>query len=460
MHARAPTRMPRRQARATSLARRGRHGSRSQPSHALAVAQQEHCREVWASLRSVNARAPALGFIFVTLLLDVLGIGIIIPVGPKLVEMLQGGGDEAAAPIVGALGATYAAMLFVFAPILGALSDRFGRRPVLLVSMLGSGLDYFAMALAPSVPWLFVTRALNGVSGASMATANAYIADVTSPEKRAGAYGMVGAAFGLGFVLGPLLGGVLGEIDIRLPFYAAGAMALANAAFGLFVLPESLPKEKRNPTPLSVHPTKTIGVLFRYPLAARLSMSLFLLNVAQFALHATWVFYCARRYDWGTKDVGYSLFAVGIGAVIVQGGLTRRIVPKLGNERSLLLGVFIGVLAYSGYALASEGWMLYAAIGIASLGGIAMPACQALITKSVDPREQGAVQGGLSGMQSLANVAGPLVGSSIYEWSITGGRDNPSLVYWNSAGLAALCLVLVAAALRKNRSQLAAMAPR
>lgn len=406
----------------------------------------------------MNARAPALRFIFLTLLLDVLGIGIIIPVAPKLVQALQGGTDADAAPLVGALGATYAAMLFVFAPILGALGDRFGRRPVLLVSMLGSGLDYFAMALAPTVPWLFVTRALNGISGASMATANAYIADVTPPEKRAGAYGMVGAAFGLGFVLGPLLGGVLGEIDIRLPFWAAGALALANAAYGMFVLPESLPKEKRNPTPLSVHPTKTIGVLFRYPLAARLSMSLFLLNVAQFALHATWVFYCARRYGWGTQDVGMSLFAVGVGAVIVQGGLTRRIVPKLGNERSLLIGVLIGVLAYCGYALASEGWMLYTAIAIASFGGIAMPACQALITKSVDPKEQGAVQGGISGMQSLANVVGPLLGSAIYEWSITGGRDEPGLVYWNSAALALLCLALVALALRRNRSQSATTA--
>ncbi len=399
-------------------------------------------------MRRVNARAPALGFIFVTLLLDVLGIGLIIPVGAKLVQQLQGGTDADAAPLVGALGATYAAMLFVFAPILGALGDRYGRRPVLLLSMLGSGLDFFAMAIAPTVGWLFVTRAINGVSGASMATANAYIADITPKEKRAGAYGLVGAAFGLGFVLGPLLGGILGEIDVRLPFWAAGAMALCNAAFGLFVLPESLPPERRNKTPLSVHPTKTIGVLFRYPLAARLSAALFLLNVAQFALHATWFFYCQRRYGWGPEEVGYSLFAVGMGAVIVQGGLTRRIVPKLGNARSLQVGVAIGFFAYCGYALSSEGWMLYSTVAFASLGGIAMPACQALITQSVDPKEQGAVQGGISGMQSLANIAGPILGSAVYGWSITDGRDWPGLVYWTSASLAAMCLVLVSLALR------------
>ncbi len=403
----------------------------------------------------MNRRAPALSFIFITLLLDVLGIGLIIPVGAKLVEELGHWTDREAAPIVGWLAATYALLQFLFAPVLGALSDRFGRRPVLLISMLGSGLDYIAMALAPSVPWLFVTRAINGISGASIPAASAYIADVTPPEKRAAGFGIIGAAFGLGFVLGPLMGGVLGDIDLRYPFYAAGVMALLNWLFGLFVLPESLPKEKRNPSPFAWHPTKALSVLLRYPLALRLSAALFLLNTAQFALHATWFFFCQRSFQWTPKEVGYSLFAVGMGAVLVQGGLARRLIPKLGERKSLTIGVFCGVIAYLGYAFAGyrgAGWMIYAAVAIAAFGGIAMPACQALITKSVDPREQGAVQGGLSSVQSLANIAGPLVGSAVYEAATTPSLNFAGLVYIASASLAFLGWLIVAATMRSRHA--------
>jgi DHA1 family tetracycline resistance protein-like MFS transporter len=402
-------------------------------------------------LRPVKSRAPALSFVFVTLLLDVLGFGLLIPVGPRLVQELQGGGPAEAAPIVGWLGATYAIMQFVFAPILGALSDRFGRRPVLLVSLFGSGLDYVAMALVPSVPWLFVTRALNGLSGASITACSAYIADVTPPEKRAAGFGLVGAAFGLGFVLGPLLGGMLGEYDTRLPFYAAGAITLANWFYGLLVLPESLPKERRRSSyEFRANPFSGFATFARYPLAARLAVMLFVMNVAQFALHATWALYTQFRYAWSTSEIGRSLFAVGLGAAIVQGGLARRIIPKLGEQRSVLVGVAIGALAYLGYGLASSGWMIYLVVAVASLGGIAMPACQAIITKSVRPDEQGAVQGALTGVQGLANVFGPLLGSAVFAWSI--GPDCqpplPGLVFFTCAALGVVGIGLTVWAVR------------
>jgi MFS transporter, DHA1 family, tetracycline resistance protein len=396
-----------------------------------------------------TARAPALRFVFFVLLLDVLGFGLIIPVAPRLVEQLQGGGEREAAPIVGWLAATYAAMLFLFAPVLGALSDRFGRRPVLLTSMFGSGLDFLAMALAPTVPWLFVTRALNGISGASITAANAYIADVTAPEKRAAAFGIVGAAFGIGFVLGPLLGGILGEWDIRAPFYAAAGMALLNGCYGMFVMPESLPPERRSRRAIG-NPLKALGVLAQYPLAWRLAAALFLVNVAQFALHVTWVLYTKHRYGWGTRDVGLSLFAVGLGAVIVQGGLARRWIPKLGERRAVVVGMLLGIAGYVGYALATAGWMIYVAIAIASLGGIAMPACQALITKSVRPDQQGAVQGGLTSSASLANILGPLLGSAVFAWSIAPGNERvpAGTVYLLSALLAVASLFVAIWSLR------------
>ena len=380
-----------------------------------------------------------------------LGFGLIVPVAPRLVEHLQGGGIAAAAPIVGWLTSTYAAMVFLFAPFLGSLSDRFGRRPVLLLSVLGSGLDYFAMALVPSVTWLFVMRALNGLSGASITVASAYIADVTPPDKRAAGFGIVGAAFGIGFVLGPLLGGLLGKIDIHLPFYAAGAMALANALYGYFVLPESLPPELRTRKVRS-NPFAALTTLGDYPLARRLAVALFFVNLAQFALHTTWVLYTTYRYGWDERDVGLSLCAVGIGAALVQGGLARRVIPLLGERASLRIGLLIGSLSYTGYALASSGWMIYAVIAIQSLGGIAMPASQALITKSVRPDQQGAVQGSLTGVQSMANIFGPLLGAAVFAWSIDPARDmtSPGAVYFMSSLLGAIGLLAAMVALSRT----------
>jgi DHA1 family tetracycline resistance protein-like MFS transporter len=400
---------------------------------------------------------PALGFIFLTLMLDVLGFGLIIPVAPKLVESLQGGGEERAATVVGLLASTYAAMQFVFAPVLGSLSDRFGRRPVILVSLFGSALDYFALALSPTLWWLFITRAINGLSGASITAASAYIADVTPPEKRAAGFGMIGAAFGVGFVLGPLLGGVLGEHNIRWPFYAAGLLTLVNWLYGMFVLPESLPPERRAPFRLArSHPAAAIGRLGQYPLVAGLAGSFFLFNLAQFGLHATWVLYASYRYHWTPRQVGMSLFAVGIGAAVVQGGLARRIIPALGERRSLLAGLAIGCLSYLGYGLATEGWMLYVVIAFGSLGGIAQPAGQALITKSVRPDEQGIIQGALTGLQSLANIIGPLIGAGVFAFAISSRVKVPvpGAPFFVGAVMAAAGWVIAAVTVRRRAAEL------
>ncbi len=381
----------------------------------------------------MHSSKPALGFILITLFLDVLGFGLLIPVGPRLVQQLQGPtGTEATAQIaVSLLATTYATMQFIFAPLLGVLSDKVGRRPVILIALFGSGLDYFVMALAPTLSWFFVTRVVNGISGASMTAASAYIADITPPEKRAGAFGMIGAAFGLGFIFGPLIGGWLGSEStnlyfghghIHLPFYVAGAVTLLNWLYGFFVLPESLPSDRRAPFRASrANPIGAIPSLARYPSVLGLAIAMFFMNLAMFGLHVTWVLYMTHRHHWDSRAVGLSLFAVGVGAAVVQAGLARKVVPKLGERRALLLGVAIGVLSYLGYALAPEGWMIYAIIALGSFGGIAQPAGQSLITRTVSPTEQGAVQGALTSLQSVAAIFGPMIGGSVFAYSIGNG---------------------------------------
>jgi DHA1 family tetracycline resistance protein-like MFS transporter len=387
---------------------------------------------------TVRSNKPAVSFIFITLLLDVLGFGLLIPVAPKLVMHLLNTPDEAtAAPYYGFLAATYAVMQFIFSPTLGALSDHFGRRPVLLVAIFGSGLDYFAMALAPSLAFLFITRAINGLSGASMTVCSAYIADVTPPEKRAAGFGMLGAAFGIGFVLGPLMGGVLGNMDTRYPFYAAGGLSILNWLYGLLVLPESLPPERRSRVSLSrVNPVAVMMGITKYPQVVRLAVSMFFLHVAMFGLQATWVLYTSHRYHWTELQTGLSLAFVGIGAAVVQGGLARKIIPALGEKRSLLIGLLIGVAAYAGYGTAPQGWMIYLIVCFASIGGIASPAAQSLITKSVSPTEQGAVQGGLTAIQSVGSIAGFLLAPFVFAWF--NGDHAPAVVPGASLYLSAL----------------------
>lgn len=382
--------------------------------------------------------APSVIVICVTILLDVLGIGIIIPVAPRLLSMVMGlppSGAEARASFeYGLLTATYSAMMFIFAPILGSLSDRFGRRPIILIALLGSGLDYLAATFAPAIAstfgvsvglaCLFIIRAINGISGANISACNAYLADITPPEKRSAAFGMMGAMFGLGFALGPLVGGVLGERDIRLPFVAAGVLTLINWLYGCFVLPESLPPDRRRGFSWrKANPFGTLLWLAHHRVVTVIAAMTFLLNLAQFALHATWVLSTGKRFGWGTLETGVSLSLVGIGAIFVQGFLVRKIIPALGERACVLIGLAIGVLAFTGYGLATQGWMVYAIIVAASLGGIAGPAAQGIASKAVPPTEQGLLQGALAGLSSIASVIGALLGTVLF--AHFAGDDTP-----------------------------------
>jgi DHA1 family tetracycline resistance protein-like MFS transporter len=354
----------------------------------------------------VAARKPALVFIFFTLFLDIFGVGLVIPILPKLVESLQGGNVAAASHTVGALAALYALMQFVFAPVLGSLSDRFGRRPVILSSLFGSGLDYVLLAFAPNLPWFFTA-------------ATAYIADISPPEKRAANFGIIGAAFGLGFIAGPAVGGLLGNHDLRLPFLVAAGMTLVNWLYGWFVLPESLAPENRRPFSWArANPLGSLAALGRVRIVAGLSLSFFLLKLSEYSLHATWVLYTGYRYGWTSGQVGLSLATVGLMAAIVQGGLARRIIPALGEVNALRSGLVVAGLAMIGYGFASQGWMIYALLVVGSFGGIAGPAMQGLISCNTPANEQGAVQGALTSLGSVAGFIAPLIGTGLFGYFI------------------------------------------
>jgi len=358
----------------------------------------------------MRSNSAALPFIMVTLLLDVLGFGLIIPVLPGLVTGFGRTGDlSESSHVYGLFIAAYGLMQFVFSPMLGALSDMYGRRPIILLSTLGAGLDYLLMAFAPSLEWLFVGRIISGLTGANITAVNAYVADVTAPEKRAGAFGMIGACFGIGFILGPAAGGLLADFGPRAPFIAAAVMNLINSAYGFLVLPESLPlKDRKQFEPSSANPFRSLGMLRRYPVVLGLTLTVTLLTFAQQGMHSTWVLYTTFRFDWTPMQNGFSLAVVGICAVVVQGGLTRVLVPKLGERMALLVGMSINAAGMLGIGLATAGWMLYAILVVTSVGGIAGPAAQALISRHVAPNEQGTVQGAVTSLMSLTGVVAPV----------------------------------------------------
>lgn len=405
-------------------------------------------------------RKASIGFIFVTLFLDILGIGVLVPIVPGLVKSfaeraLAGGGDvlmqaalhdtatpeEFASKWYGWLIAAYAAMQFVFSPLIGSLSDRYGRRKVLLASNLGQGLSYVLMGLAPSLAWLFLGRVISGVTGASIGTATAYIADVTPPEKRAQSFGFVGIAFGLGFIFGPLLGGVLGGYMLRLPFYVAAALTIANAAWGVFVLPESLKEEDRRPFAWSrANPFGTLKALGRYPIVLAMTATAFLFALGQRALESTWVLATAHRYGWDAKDAGISLAAVGVGAAIVQGGLVRRVVPRLGERRAFVFAGMVSALAFVGYGLSPTGFVAYCIIPFGALGGIAGPAIQSMLSRAVPANEQGMLQGGLVSLTSLTQIIGPPVATGLFGFFIS--TQAPFLLPGAPFYFGALCMVL------------------
>ena len=353
-------------------------------------------------------RSSTIAFIFITVVLDVLALGIMIPVLPKLVEQFMGGNTASAAEVYGLFGTAWALMQFIFSPILGALSDRFGRRPVILFSCLGLGLDYVFMALAPSLAWLFVGRVISGIASANFSTAFAYIADVTPPADRAARFGMVGAAFGIGFVIGPALGGVLGSVEPRLPFWVAGGLCLVNALWGVFVLPESLPLDKRSA--FSWKKANPIGALKLLRSKAQL-LSLagihFLTQLAHGVLPSVTVLYMGYRYGWSERDVGFVLAGVGVCSLIVQGGLVRPVVARLGEERALMVGLAFGTLGLAIYGLAPSGWGFLIGVPVMALWGFTGPSLQGLMSRRVSATEQGQLQGANASVASLAALFGP-----------------------------------------------------
>jgi DHA1 family tetracycline resistance protein-like MFS transporter len=355
-------------------------------------------------------RRAALIFIFITIVLDVLALGIIVPVLPPLVVEFLEGDTAKAARIYGIFGTSWAAMQFVCSPVLGALSDQFGRRPIILLSIFGLGLDYIFMALAPSLGWLFVGRLISGITSASFSTAAAYIADVTLPEQRAKSFGMMGAAFGLGFVLGPAVGGLLGRLSPRLPFWVSAGLCLTNALYGLFVLPESLPADRRARFSWRrANPLGSLRLLRSHPELFGLASVTFLYYVAHEVLPSTWVLYTTYRYAWDTGTVGLSLALVGICTAIVSGGLVGPIVARIGERRALLAGLTFGAIAFAIYGLAPRGWLFVAGIPVMGLWGLYGPAAQGLMTERVGASEQGHLQGSLVGLRGLSGMISPAI---------------------------------------------------
>ena len=364
-----------------------------------------------------NTRKAAMGFIFITLLIDVTGLGLIIPVFPKLIEELIHGDLSQASQWGGWLTFAYAFMQFVFAPVLGNLSDKFGRRPVLLFSLLGFGVDYLFLAFAPTIGWLFVGRVIAGITGASFTTATAYIADISTNENRAQNFGMIGAAFGVGFIIGPVMGGILGEYGSRIPFLVAAGLALCNALYGYFVLPESLDKAHRRPFSWKrANPLGSLMQLKKYPSLGGLVGSLILVYIAAHAVQSTWTFINIEKFKWSESMIGYSLGMVGLLVAIVQGGLIRFINPKLGNERSVYIGLALYALGLLLFAFASQTWMMFAFLIPYCLGGIAGPALQSIISGAVPSNEQGELQGALTSLMSATSIIGPLVMTNLFAY--------------------------------------------
>ncbi len=362
-----------------------------------------------------NKKSAAIGFIFITMLIDITGWGIIIPVIPKLIKELIHGDISEAAKIGGWLTFAYAITQFVFAPLVGNLSDKFGRRPIILISLFAFSMDYLLLAFAPTITWIFIGRIIAGITGASITTASAYIADVSTPENRAKNFGMIGAAFGLGFIIGPVIGGLLGQYGSRVPFYAAAVLCLLNFLYGYFILPESLSKENRREFSLKrANPIGAFMNLKKYPKLIGLVVSIFLLYTASHAVHSNWSYFTMYKFNWDEKMVGISLGAIGLLVGIVQGGLIRVINPKLGNEKSIYVGMALYTVGMFLFATATESWMMFAFLIPYCLGGIAGPAMQAVISSQVPANEQGEIQGTLSSLMSASAIVGPPMMSTVF----------------------------------------------
>lgn len=364
-----------------------------------------------------NKGTAAIGFIFITLMIDITGLGLIIPVMPALINELTGEGISRASEYGGWLVFTFAVMQFLFSPVLGGLSDQYGRRPIILIALFGFAIDYLLLAFAPTLLWLFVGRALAGVTGASITTATAYIADISTKENRAQNFGMIGAAFGLGFIIGPVIGGLLGSFGPRVPFMVAAALTFVNFLYGYFVLPESLKKENRRTFNWKrANPIGSLKNLQRYPALSGLAFSFILINLASHAVQSNWSYFVIEKFGWSETMIGISLGVVGILVTLVQGGLIRFTNPVLGNEKS----VYTGLLLYSAglflFAFASQSWMMFVFLIPYCLGGIAGPAIQSIMSSSVPANEQGELQGALTGLLSLTAIVGPPMMTGLFAY--------------------------------------------
>jgi len=397
----------------------------------------------------------AMVFIIVTVMLDFLAFGIIAPVLPNLIIQFEGGNMARASDVTGYFGFAWNLMQFLFLPVLGAWSDRFGRRPVILISCLGLGLDYIFMALAPRLSWLFVGRIISGITASNVSTAFAYITDITPPEGRAKRFGLLGAAFGVGFVVGPAVGGLLGHYNLRAPFLAAAGLSLANFLYGMFVLPESLPKEKRAKSAWHMaNPLGSLTLLRSHPELAGLSIVVTLYYLAHQSLNSVFVLYAEYRYGWNTRDVGISLAVVGVCTAIVSGGLVGPYVKRTGERFSLVTGLLYGFLGFLGFAAAWRGWGVLAAIPFIALWGVAGPAMQSLMSQRVDATSQGKLQGAVNSLRALTGMAGPILFTQVFSAAIA--RDArahlPGSPYYLAAILlmAALAMAVVVTGRREK----------
>ncbi len=394
-------------------------------------------------------------FILITVLIDMLGIGLVIPVMPKLVTEMYGKDISSGSLMFGWIIAVYALMQFIFSPVLGNLSDRFGRRPIILLSLLGAGLDYVFMAFAPTLGWLFVGRIVGGITGASITAANAYIADVSPPEKRARNFGMIGACFGVGFILGPAAGGALAHFGLRAPFVAAAGLTLLNALYGYFVLPESLPASERRAFDFRrANPLSSLGALRRYPVVFGLIGVIALERLAHDALPATWVLYLTYRFSWSELQIGLSLALVGVVYAVVQGGMVGPLVNRWGESKALLIGLCVQAVTYTMYGFATQGWMIYAIMAMSGLGGLTGPSVQSIMTRRVPADEQGALQGAVTSVHAIMAVFGPLLATNLFGLftSASAPAHLPGAAFLASALLVAVAAVFAIRSVRTTNA--------
>lgn len=407
-----------------------------------------------ASSASASRRRAAFVFILVTVALDMIAFGIIAPVLPDLVRYFEGGDFARASDMIGYFGLAWAAMQFLFSPLLGAWSDRYGRRPVILLSCLGLGVDYAFMALAPTLSWLFVGRIVSGITTSNISTAFAYITDVTPPENRARQFGFISAAFGLGFVIGPAIGGFLGNTNLRLPFWVAAVLSVVNFFYGLLVLPESLPPERRSKSAWHMaNPLGSLALLRSHAELAGLSVVMTLYYLAHQSLPSMWALYTEYRYLWNRRDVGLSLALVGVCAAVVSGALVGPLVKRFGERRSLLAGLLFGILGFAGFGMASRGWEVLAAIPLIALWGIAGPAMQSLMSQRVDSSSQGKLQGAINSIRALTGMIGPIVFTQVFAYAISpqSALRLPGAPY-DLAGLLLLSSIFLAVYVTRGRA--------